>query len=117
METRTLVKAGKPVYWNLDGAWQAGKLLTWGEQQYQITHLGLFKLRESDSTTLILVQHAQTGELEFVEWSKLHNYYGDKTPPEFEPEHASVSYKSDEELRAIGSEKREEKELSLGDGY
>lgn len=111
------IQTGKTVYWKNDWsdpneAWHVGNLLL-VESKYKsgviLLNGGVHSI---NSLVLqdgrVLVRHARTTTetehevLEFVPWNKLFNYYGDRTPPEFEKEHASVPYKSDGELKVIG---------------
>lgn len=106
------LKSLKRVYWKQDwndpqAPWFVGELMVTnsdiiGTRLYVSQH-GVLPASRFDDATYVLVRHSHSQELEFVEWSKLFNYYGDKTPPEFEKEHASVPYKSDEELKEIAN--------------
>lgn len=110
------LKTGKKVYWKKDWTdpnepWHVGNLLNVNckyQENYCVQNGGELNVRYVLSDDMVLVRHSRTGNetedvlLEFVEWSKLYNYYGDKTPPEFTKEHASVPYKSDEQLKEIG---------------
>lgn len=106
------LKTGKKVYWKKNWTdpnepWHVGNLVSLSDDRL-ITFRGVIAYCYVTANEWVLVRHSRTVDetkdvlLEFVEWSKLYNYYGDKTPPEFEKEYASVPYKSDERLKEIG---------------
>lgn len=118
---RTFIKTGKIVCWKEGDDWQVGNLL----ETDAVDDRGNFGITTKNGKLpfgyligedRVLVRHSRTCTEtesvveEFVEWSRLYNYYGDKGYEGIPLHHASETRYSDAELMRM-RDAAEEKEL------